>query len=336
MLEDYQHDYSKVYSWLSWGGLILPEVVRNKDGSLMGFIRYGQPAETTADEISLDYPKGWGMWLDRHHFAGDNTETLCLLWNPIRRGSNFPAVNLCEGIWRGSEAEEDYFRKVLMELSRKVPGGLVLQREQILSYLQSTLEMQFCEVTMPEIPLYLDAVLSKDMEFKVYDPHGRDRNRFTIRGKDIAVTSIKVSLQESKLDMVLKAFRQMDYRFCRRCLFMPEDNLRQELRKMTAKWCPKRQSVRDYMLSKQAGSGGMISDTLVFALDSGVAEEYHRYIREILEAVEVPFVVEDYNSKQCWWGTLPGMFRANGKILPRREKNWQDFLGLKGVEKASV
>ena len=37
MLEDYQHDYSKVYSWLSWGGLILPEVVGNKEDFLMGF-----------------------------------------------------------------------------------------------------------------------------------------------------------------------------------------------------------------------------------------------------------------------------------------------------------
>jgi len=332
MLEDYQHDYSKVYSWLSWGGLILPEVVRNKDGSLMGFIRYGQPTEAT-DEINLDYPQGWGMWLDWHYFAGDNTETLCLLWNPIRKHSNLPAVNLCDGINRGSEAEEEYFRKVLMALSRKVPTCHVLKQEEILSYLQSTLEMQSCEVAMMEIPLYLDAVLSKDMDFKVYNPNGRDRNRLTIRSKEIAVVSIKDRLREDKLDMVLKAFRQMDYRFCRRCFFMQEDNLQQELEKMTANWCPKRQSVRNYMLSKQAGSGGMISDTLVFALDSAEVEEYHRYIREILEAVEVSFVMEDYNSKQCWWGTLPGMFRANGKILPRREKDWKDFLCLKGVEK---
>jgi hypothetical protein len=174
------------------------------------------------------------------------------------------------------------------------------------------------------------------MDFKVYNPNGRDRNRLTIRSKEIAVVSIKDRLREDKLDMVLKAFRQMDYRFCRRCFFMQEDNLQQELEKMTANWCPKRQSVRDYMLSKQAGSGGMISDTLVFALDSAEVEEYHRYIREILEAVEVSFVMEDYNSKQCWWGTLPGMFRANGKILPRREKDWKDFLCWKGVEKASV
>lgn len=41
MLEDYELDYGKPYAWLSWGGLILPEVVRNKDGSLMGFVRYG-------------------------------------------------------------------------------------------------------------------------------------------------------------------------------------------------------------------------------------------------------------------------------------------------------
>lgn len=336
MLEDYQHDYSKVYSWLSWGGLILPEVVRNKDGSLMGFIRYGQPAETTADEISLDYPEGWGMWLDRHHFAEDNTETLCLLWNPIHKQRNLPAINLCAEITRGSEAEEEYFRKVLIELGQKLPDGHVLKHEQILSYLKSTLEMRFCEVTMPEIPLYLDAVLSRDMDFKVYNPNGQDRNRLTIRGKEIIVASIKDSLHKSKLDMVLNAFRQMDYRFCRRSLFMPEDSLGHVLRNVTTNWCPKRQSIRDYMLSKQTGNGGMISDTLAFALDSTEAEEYRSYIREILEAVEVPFVMEDYNSKQCWWGTLPGMFRANGKILPRRERNWNEFLCLKGVEKASV
>ena len=331
MLEDYQHDYSKVYSWLSWGGLILPEVVRNKDGSLMGFIRYGKTAEITTDEISLDYPQGWAIWLDWHHFAGDNTKTLCLLWNPIRKHSNLLAVNICDGISRGSETEEEYFCRVLMDLSRKVPAGYVLRQGEILSYLQSTLEMQFCEVAMPEIPLYLDAVLSKKMDFKVYNPNGQDRNRLTIRSKEIVVVSIKESLHKSKLDMVLNAFRQMDYRFCRRCLFMPENNLQQELEKMTANWCPKRHSVRDYMLSKQVGKGGMISDTLVFALVRAEVKDYHKYIRAILEAVEVPFVVEDYKGKQCWWGTLPGMFRANGKIIPHREKDWKDFLCLKGV-----
>jgi len=162
MLEDYQHDYSKVYSWLSWGGLILPEVVRNKDGSLMGFIRYGKSAKM----IRLDYPKDWGIWLDRHHFAEDNTETLCLLWNPIHKQRNLPAINLCAEITRGSEAEEEYFRKMLIELGQKLPDGHVLKHEQILSYLKSTLEMRFCEVTMPEIPLCLDAVLSSKVGFQ--------------------------------------------------------------------------------------------------------------------------------------------------------------------------
>jgi len=48
-------------------------------------------------------------------------------------------------------------------------------------------------------------------DFKVYNPNGQDRNRLTICGKEIIVASIKDSLHKSKLDMVLNAFRQMDY-----------------------------------------------------------------------------------------------------------------------------
>ena len=67
MLEDYEMDYGKPYTWLTWGGLILPEVVRNKDGSLMGFIRFGR--DILAGNIRMDFPQGWALWLDVHHFV---------------------------------------------------------------------------------------------------------------------------------------------------------------------------------------------------------------------------------------------------------------------------
>ena len=96
--------------------------------------------------------------------------------------------------------------------------------------------MQACELVMPKIPLYLDAVLSRDMAFKVYPPEAPDKNRLTIREKEIVIVSIKENLSQSTLDMVLKAFRQMNYRFCRRVLFMSEDNLQHELKKLTQGW----------------------------------------------------------------------------------------------------
>lgn len=334
MLEDYRQDFSKVYSWLSWGGLILPEVVRNKDGSLMGFIHYGNSSEETVDGLHLNFPKGWSIWLDQHHFPGDDSNTLCLSWNLIHKNRNSPADNLYEGISSVEKDEAEYFRKVLQRLGTQIAscraGSYVLEFEEVLSYMKSTLHMQACELAMPKIPLYLDAVLSRDMVFKVYPSDGPDKNRLTIRDKEIVVVSIKENLSQSTLDMVLKAFRQMNYRFCRRVLFMPEDYLQHELRKLTQGWCPQRQTIRDYMLAKHKGNGGMISNTLVFALDKDNLDDYLQYIREILEAVEIPFVLESYNNKPCWWGTLPGMFRANGRILPSHVSDWQDFLCLKG------
>jgi len=334
MLEDYRQDYSKVYSWLSWGGLILPEVVRNKDGSLMGFIRYGKSSEMTVDGLHLNFPKGWSIWLDQHHFPGDDSNTLCLSWNPMHKNRNAPADNLYECISSVEKDEAEYFRKVLRSIETQIAscraGSHVMEFEEVLSYLKSTLHLQACELAMPKIPLYLDAVLSRDMAFKVYSPDGPDKNRLTIRDREIVVVSIKENLSQSTLNMVLKAFRQMNYRFCRRVLFMPEDNLQHELRKLTQSWCPQRQTIRDYMLAKQKGNGGMISNTLVFALDKDDLNDYRQYIREILEAVDIPFVLESYNNKPCWWGTLPGMFRANGRILPSHVSDWQDFLCLKG------
>lgn len=91
MLEDYELDYGKPYAWLSWGGLILPEVVRNKDGSLMGFVRYGNGGGT--GKLGMDYPEGWAMWLDIQHLQGREALTLCLLWNHMKKGKSSIAWN---------------------------------------------------------------------------------------------------------------------------------------------------------------------------------------------------------------------------------------------------
>ena len=34
-------------------------------------------------------------------------------------------------------------------------------------------------------------------------------------------------------------------------------------------------------------------------------------VREVLNRLEALYIVEDYNRKDVWWGSLPGLFRAN-------------------------
>lgn len=330
MLEDYRLDFSKPYAWLSWGGLILPEVVRNKDGSLMGFIRYGK--ERAAGQLQMDFPEGWALWLDVHHLQGEECSTLCLLWNPICKGKNSKAINGYLGVEVDEGWWSEHFREVLSELCSRVcalrPGSYLLQQEKVLSYLKTTLEMEHCQVAMPKVPLYLDAVLSRDMEMKLYSPASKDKNRLTIKGKEIVVASLKDTLRESRLNLLLGAFREMDYRLCRRVLLMSEDRLERELRGLTNEWCSHRKSVADYMLSKQQGSGGLVSEMLIFAIKAEKLSVLQDYIRQILDAVELPYVLEDYNRKSCWWGSLPGMFRAGGKVWPRKVASWEDLLCL--------
>ena len=328
MLEDYRLDFGKPYTWLCWGGLILPEVVRNKDGSLMGFIRYGR--ERHEGKLELDFPESWAVWLDIHHLRGDESKTLCLLWNPILQGKNHQTAKGLKGESVDIETVPEYFQEVLAGLARQVdalrPGSRVLRLEEVLSYLKTSLQMYVFQVSLPEVPLYLDAVLSRDMEMKLYSPASKDKNRLSVKGKEIVVASLKDTLRESRLDLVLGAFREMDYRLCRRVLLMSEDRLERELRGLTNEWCSHRKSVADYMLSKQQGSGGLVSEMLIFAIEAEKLSVLQDYIRQILDAVELPYVLEDYNRKSCWWGSLPGMFRAGGKVWPRKVASWEDLL----------
>ena len=42
-------------------------------------------------------------------------------------------------------------------------------------------------------------------------------------------------------------------------------------------------------------------------------EDYARteaYLEKLLGTLGLPYIVEDYNAKDLWWGSLPGLFRA--------------------------
>ena len=42
-------------------------------------------------------------------------------------------------------------------------------------------------------------------------------------------------------------------------------------------------------------------------------EDYARteaYLEKLLGMLGIPYIVEDFNAKDLWWGSLPGLFRA--------------------------
>ena len=53
-----------VADWLPWGGLTLPHVVQEKDGSYFGVIRYKALPEDCVEKIEIpSFKEGWSLWL---------------------------------------------------------------------------------------------------------------------------------------------------------------------------------------------------------------------------------------------------------------------------------
>ena len=55
----------------------------------------------------------------------------------------------------------------------------------------------------------------------------------------------------------------------------------------------------------------LYANNLFLLTDKGQGKEIERYIRDVLNRLEALYIVEDYNRKDVWWGSLPGLFRAN-------------------------
>ena len=49
------------------------------------------------------------------------------------------------------------------------------------------------------------------------------------------------------------------------------------------------------------------------------------YVNGLMKVMELPYIIEDYNRKDVWWGSLPGIFRAN--VMPPLT----GFSGLQGL-----
>ena len=97
-----------------------------------------------------------------------------------------------------------------------------------------------------------------------------------------------------------------------RLLLMGEEKAEKKLWGYMGKWCSGRKSVKKLIEAPLLGKlTGYYANSLFLLTDKGQGREIERYIRELLNHMELLYVVEDYNRKDVWWGSLPGLFRAN-------------------------
>lgn len=302
-MKEYDVDLTKLYEWLPWGGLVYPSVVRNKDGSLMGFMEAEQKKLTAMD---MELPNGWAVWMERQHFSGKSTHIMTLFWNPFADKRTGIVRNSLEGRLLRLEQAEAYFISVLNSF-----GARIMENEEVLSYLGSVLRGEPFSIGMLKEPLYLDAILSKDVDFRVFGKSTPLKNALSINGRFVTALTPLGYPRMPIMGILFRAFRDFDYRFVRRFIFMDKDTADKELKGYMKNWCRGRQSVKSFLLERLDNAyWGIYTNTFIFQFPEDERKENETYIKEVLETMDLPHIMEDFNRKHAWWAAIPGIHQA--------------------------
>jgi hypothetical protein len=159
---------------------------------------------------------------------------------------------------------------------------------------------------MPEVPLYLDALLSQGLDLNL------SGNSIEMGGKETVAVSLAAPLPLKKEEILLHAVDRLPFRFVQRLLLMEPEKAEKKLLAYMGKWCSGRKSVKKLISAPLLGElTGIYANSLFLLTDKGQTKEIERYVRDVLNRLESLYIVEDYNRKDVWWGSLPGLFRAN-------------------------
>ena len=321
-LAEYFIDEQDAREWLPWGGIVRPAIVRNKDYSFFGVISYGRPLPEIPP---LELPKGWSLWSEEQHRQGETKFFLVVAWNPFWSTLGDESENALKGRRVPRRKAPDYFAEELARISELVrkadPACRVLEYQEIVDFLSFSLSFGENHIEMPDIPLYLDVALTEGLDIDF------EENDIFILGKTLVVLSLPSCPRGGLLDEIRGAFIDIPYRYVRRTLSMSEREAETEMKEYTKGWCSSRGYMRRAVMDGVfLPMSGYYSEELIFSLPEDTYGVSIRYVRQVMENLCVPYILESFNLKDVWWGSLAGCFRANIRPLITGFGSLGDFL----------
>ena len=331
LLKEFDVDNLAVEEWLPWGGITVPHVMQQKDGSCFSVIEY-EPYEKnylTKNLVLPNFRRGWALWNERQHTSTGDRNFLVVCWNPFETKIN-PDIENTLGATVRKENFLEYFgaevEKICAEFS-KVTRAKLLCYQELMNFLTFALTMGGDEVAMPEVPLYMDALLSQDVHFEF------KANDIFVDGKRIFVLTLPDLPSPWEIFERLKNF---SYRYVRRLLIFDEQESAAELKKYASQWCSRRKIMlaeieRDIL----AKLNGYCWNGFIFSLDETEHETFRADVEEYLTRQKISFVIEHFNLKDVWWGSLAGIFLANITPPLIGFNSAEEFLLLKEAVKST-
>jgi hypothetical protein len=305
-LKDYKIDDNAIYEWLPYGGIVRPEVVKNKDGSFMGIIEYEKISHYKNLALRSNYRNGWSVWLETQHKGSFDKNYFILCWNPFKTKDG-EIKNYTKPLQDASCTE--LFLAELKDTAKSLSlltECRILKYQEIVDVLRFSLSLADDECKMPDIPLYLDVVLSKDLDMSFSE------NGISINGKNVYILSLAGLPKNDELEEILESLKAVRYRYVKRLLFFDKKSAEKNLAQYTSLWCNGRKSVKKLITDKLLNNYNVyFSEIIVLLLTDEESVKITEIIRSKLKKLELLFIIEEYNLKDSWWGSLPAIFRAN-------------------------
>ena len=407
-LADYRSRARGLPDLLPWAALVAPDVVQNKDGSLLAGwrVRGQDTASSTYDEMawisskandalrqmgsgwmlhmsasrefsrayppeeSSRYPDAVSQMIDderRTYFGADwcyaTTTVMCLNYKP-----NYAAAHLVK--YARSHPEGDlfrdtlgYFQLMLAQFEDTLATVLRMERLQewevrdgessftasdLLSHLQLCLTGEHQLIRVPDVPMYLDAVLgSGDLILDGTTPVLGDQAIAVVALDGFTLETWPAIL--SRLDTL-----SLPYRFCIRHIFLDQWDAVQEINRYRKGWQQATIRVLDQIMSKRnprinrdaqnmhedaeqaeaevrsgmMGAGFFTACVVLMDRDRRLLNEMARDIRRTLMALGFNGRIETLNTMDAWMGSIPGNYWANVRRPIINTLNLADFLPL--------
>lgn len=294
--------------WLPWGGIIRPSIMKQKDGSLFSIIQYEHYSYYPDGALPFfSFRRGWVIWQEiQHTKAQGQKRYLVVCWNPFISTSEYVGNSLHPRIKKSKVV--DYFEleiQRILEAMSSLTSAKLLEYQEIMDVLSFALSHGDSHEVLPEVPLYMDALLSDDIDIKF------GANNMYINGKHLYIVSLLVPWSTDK---IYKGIASMTYRHSRRLICLGKKESKANLMKYSARWCPSRKVIKsmalDDILSRY---NGYYTDSFQFALSEDDDFSFRKFFEHLLDSLGVNYIVQQYGLKETFWGSIPGLFLANSR-----------------------
>ena len=260
----------------------------------------------------------------------------------------------------GTEAREvlrgfvDRTDRILQLVEGFMPEVGWLNDEQTLTYLHSTISTKRQRVRVPEIPMYLDAVLADQPLTGGLEP--------VLGSSHLRVLTI-VGFPSVTTPGILDELNRFAfaYRWSTRAIMLDKLEATRLLSKIRRQWFAKRKSIAAILKEVMTNEAAALLDTdahnkamdadaalqelgsdaigqafvtatvTVWDHDPRVADEKLRLVEKVIQGRDFTCMVESVNAVEAWLGSLPGQAYANVRQPPVSTLNLAHMIPLSAV-----